>query len=132
MLSELLNPLYYIQYEYTRNTIASPQSIWTPNEAIDLCFFLGFIFRPKLSKTNCATFWHHSGYERISRALGVSICKSKAVGGMSYATFTKLYNSQIVPIVTILILTYGVDIRDHSRLGVLNTLQNKACIYSLG
>ena len=62
-----------------------------------------------------------------SRALGALFCKCKSIGGMSYDTFTKLYNSLIVPI-----LTYGAGIWGHSIKGVINTVQNKACKYFLG
>jgi hypothetical protein len=62
-----------------------------------------------------------------SRALGVLICKSKAVGGMSYNVFTKLFNSLVTPI-----LMYGAGIWGTINRNVINTVQNRAGRYFLG
>ena len=58
-----------------------------------------------------------------SRALGVLIAKSKALGGMPFKCFKKLYETMVLPSFTI----WG-----HSQFSCINGVHNKACRYFSG
>ena len=62
-----------------------------------------------------------------SRALGVVISKSRAMGGFNYNVYTSLYNSTVKPI-----LEYGSEIWGHKSYSCLNAVYHRACRAFLG
>ncbi len=62
-----------------------------------------------------------------TRALGVIICKFKALGGLSYTCFKKLYDTSVESI-----LRYGAGVWGDNEYKILNTVQNKAARFILG
>ncbi len=62
-----------------------------------------------------------------TRALGAIIAKFKALGGGSYISYKKLYESSVEPI-----LRYAAGIWGVKEQKVLNTVQNKAARFILG
>ena len=62
-----------------------------------------------------------------SRALGVLIAKSKALGGMPFKCFKKLYETMVLPVIH-----YGSAIWGHSQFSCINGVHIKACQYFLG
>ena len=62
-----------------------------------------------------------------SRALGILIAKSKALGEMPFKCFKKLYETMVLPV-----LHYGSAIWGHSQFSCINGVHNKACRYFLG
>ena len=64
--------------------------------------------------------------QSATRALCSIIAKFKCLGGISYVTFQKLYDSSVQPI-----LLYGAGIWGTREYKILNTVQNKACRFFL-
>ena len=62
-----------------------------------------------------------------TRALGSIIVKFKALGGISYNCFKKLYESSVEPI-----LKYAAGVWGTKEYKVINTVQNKAARFILG
>ena len=62
-----------------------------------------------------------------TRALGVMICKFKALGGLSYTCFKKLYDASVESI-----LRYGAGVWGDKEYRTLSTIQNKAARFILG
>ena len=62
-----------------------------------------------------------------SRALGILIAKSKALGGMPFKCFKKLYETMVLPVIH-----YGSAIWGHSEFTCISGVHNKACQYFLG
>jgi hypothetical protein len=62
-----------------------------------------------------------------TRALGKITVKLKAMGGLTYSGYTKLYNSIVDPI-----LTYASGVWGTKEYKILNTVQNKARRQYLG
>ncbi len=65
--------------------------------------------------------------QAAQRALGMLIAESKAHGGMSYAVFTKLFNSLVQPIIY-----YGASVWGHKIHSSIQLVQNRAARYFLG
>ena len=66
-------------------------------------------------------------HKTATRALGSLICKFKALGGLSYSCFNKLYESNVQSI-----LHYGAGVYGYEEYKILNTVQNKASRFILG
>ena len=62
-----------------------------------------------------------------SRALGLVISKAKALGGMNFNTFTKLYDSFVSPI-----LDYGSGVWGVNEFSSINAVFYRACRFFLG
>jgi hypothetical protein len=62
-----------------------------------------------------------------SRALGLLIAKSKALGGIPYDCFRKLYECLVLPVIH-----YGSAVWGHSQFSSINAVHNRACRYFLG
>jgi len=85
--------------------------------------YLGLLFTETLNyetMTTCAA-------KAASRALGVIIAKSKVMGGMPYATFKKLYDTTVWPI-----MEYGACIWGTREHASVNAVQRRACQHLLG
>lgn len=65
----------------------------------------------------------------MNRALGPIIAKSKAMGGLPFKCFIKLFHSLVLPIITVLVLQQygGTEI-----ILVLTPIFNHACRFELG
>ena len=62
-----------------------------------------------------------------SRALGLLISKAKSLGGLSYNCFSKLYESNVIPIIR-----YGAAIWGHKEYSCINAVHNRMCRFYLG
>ena len=62
-----------------------------------------------------------------SRALGLLITKFKVAGGLLFSTFTKLYNSTVMSIIS-----YGASIWGCKQFSCVNAVQNRALRFFLG
>ena len=62
-----------------------------------------------------------------SRALGILICKDKALGGMPFKCFTKCYNSLVQPIID-----YCSPVLGTNSYSCVETVQYRACCYFFG
>jgi hypothetical protein len=62
-----------------------------------------------------------------SRSLGLLIAKSKALGGMPFNCFKKLYESMVLSVIH-----YGSAIWGHTQFSSINAVHNRACRYFLG
>ena len=62
-----------------------------------------------------------------SRALGLLITKFKAAGRLHFSTFTKLYNSTVMSIIS-----YGASIWGCKQFSCVNAVQNRALRFFLG
>ena len=58
--------------------------------------------------------------QSASRAHGLIIAKSKALGGMSYKGFTKLYDTMVWPVI------YGTAVWGSKVYSCINAVQNRA------
>ena len=85
--------------------------------------YLGLIFTEFLSYDDMASMVASSA----SRALGLLIAKTKAMGGMPFTTFTKLYNSLVWPIID-----YGVGVWGTKDRSCVDAVQNRAGRFFLG
>ena len=64
--------------------------------------------------------------QSANRALGLLIAKSKAFGGLKHEPFTKLYESDVVPIIS-----YGAAIWATHSYSCINAVQHGAARYFL-
>ena len=55
------------------------------------------------------------------------IAKSKALGGMAYKVFTKLYDTVVWPVIS-----YGASVWDWKVFSCINAVQNRAMRFYLG
>ena len=65
--------------------------------------------------------------QSASRALGLLIAKSKALGGMPYKVFTKWYDTMVLPVVS-----YGAAVWGNKTYSCINAVQNRAMRFYLG
>ena len=65
--------------------------------------------------------------QSASRALGLLIAKSKALGGMPYKVFTKLYDTMVWPVIS-----YGAALWGNKTYACINAVQNRAMRFYLG
>ncbi len=65
--------------------------------------------------------------QSAGRALGLLIAKCKAFGGFHYATFTKLYDTLVYPVIE-----YGSAIWGTRDFSCINAIHNRACRFFLG
>ena len=65
--------------------------------------------------------------QSASRALGLLIAKSKALGGMPYKVFTKLYDTVVWPVIS-----YGAAVWGGKVFSCINAVQNRAMRFYLG
>ena len=65
--------------------------------------------------------------QSASRALGLLIAKSKALGGMPYKVFTKLYDTMVWPVVA-----YGAAVWGDKVFSCINAVQNRAMRFYMG
>ena len=62
-----------------------------------------------------------------NRSLGLLIAKNKALGGMPYECYTKLYDALVDSVIQ-----YGSAVWGYRSFSTINTVQNRACRYFLG
>ena len=65
--------------------------------------------------------------QSASRALGLLIAKSKALGGMPYKVFTKLYDTVVWPVISYVATVWGRKV-----FSCINAVQNRAMRFYLG
>lgn len=85
--------------------------------------YLGLLFTDHLDYKVMAT----CAAGAASRALGVIISKAKALGGMPFPTFTKLYDSLVWPI-----LDYGAAVWGTREFSAVEAVHHRACRFFLG
>ncbi len=85
--------------------------------------YLGLLFTDHLDYETMAS----TAASSASRALGVIISKAKALGGMPFATFSKLYDSMVWPI-----LDYGAAVWGSREFSAVNAVHHRACRFFLG
>ncbi len=80
--------------------------------------YLGLWFQERLDLQYTASELAKSA----SRALGVIICKFKAVGGLAYGVYNTLYENLVQPS-----LSYGAAVWGTREFSCINAVQNRAC-----
>ena len=85
--------------------------------------YLGLLFTQHVDHEAMAT----CAAKSASRALGLLIAKAKSLGGMPHATFNKLYDSMVWPV-----LDYGAAIWGTRDYSVVNAVHHRACRFFLG
>ena len=90
--------------------------------------YLGFIINSSLTP--------HDGCDSLvkagERALGSLINKTKKTGEVGYATFSKLFNTCVVPILDYCGGIWGVNAKNLNRLKMVDKVQDRALRFFLG
>jgi hypothetical protein len=97
---------------------------------VDRYNYLGLIFTEHL----CYKTMVKNVAQSAQRALGLLIAKSKAHGGFSYSTYTKLYDSHTKLYDSLVwpVINYGAAIWGTKEYTNINSVHNRACRFFMG